>query len=690
MDDNFNSSLLKSIKYSISKRKFSSSDFFLDWFKKNGLSYFFLFKKNLKVTNIQFAELISLLRTYIYTKDGASVHNQLQFVSQSQFKSTVQNIIDSLILNKRATNIDYNFFLELYSDLLSKTVVIDVFFGSCAVYIPTNLTINSALICSESGYIHSCGKNVFIRNMLKASYEELTDAIDHHLKVYSNKKKLFFSVYAHEDFTQYDREIQSELKGGLDDSKIFLEKVDLGSERLVTILRKMKKKYKDILEIPDPGNFKTVHKEFRSHKNVDSKRTLWMITDRSLGNQLSQPGQIDYFIVYEQEYLNENPFHIFDENKPAWLDHTTIPHTLVGAMINITRPWKKKNIIINDPFVGSGTVYLESLKFNSIVSKCSDLNPFSRLITKDNLIFFSLSSAELKIYLNNISSLIEYLITIHSTPATTSEKLSKDLLLSYTWLNEFLFTLFNGKSNLIYDNGVYKKKHIDNLLSRKFFDRFLFYIALRTWKRNLAAFERESKDWINAYKYELSSLKNQIEDLCNLREKENNGELTELGSCKVVIQGSYSSSTTLGFHKIKQIVKQSDRNIVRKDDVRNIKPNSCDLIITDPPYGFNTTDNVDDLAKLYKEMIETLIVSLKKDGHLVFCLPYHSRTGRRIKFFTDYGLIIHQVLATAESLNREVINSAFAVPSPNILFRPPFYWESERALRRSILHFRFK
>lgn len=241
-------------------------------------------------------------------------------------------------------------------------------------------------------------------------------------------------------------------------------------------------------------------------------------------------------------------------------------------------------------------------------------------------------------------------------------------------------------SILIDDNGTYGKRHLNILIKRDFFDRFLFYIALRTLKRNLAAFERESKSWIDAYKYELSKLKNQINELHNLREKENQDRKSNLDNCKIIIQGDYSLSTTLSYREIKKL----DNIIVRKNDVRDIKPNSCDLIITDPPYGFNKSGSVADLAQLYKEMIKTIILALKKNGHLVFCLPDHSRTGKKIKFFTNYGLIIHQVLATAESLNREVINSVFAAPSPNILFRPPFYWESERALRRSILHFRFK
>ena len=39
------------------KNIFNAEKFFFDWFKNHGSSYYFLFKKNLKVTNIQFARI---------------------------------------------------------------------------------------------------------------------------------------------------------------------------------------------------------------------------------------------------------------------------------------------------------------------------------------------------------------------------------------------------------------------------------------------------------------------------------------------------------------------------------------------------------------------------------------------------------------------------------------------------------
>lgn len=44
--------------------------FFREWLRRRGTCYFFLFKKNLKVTNIQFADLLALMRSH-FKADGS-------------------------------------------------------------------------------------------------------------------------------------------------------------------------------------------------------------------------------------------------------------------------------------------------------------------------------------------------------------------------------------------------------------------------------------------------------------------------------------------------------------------------------------------------------------------------------------------------------------------------------------------
>jgi tRNA G10 N-methylase Trm11 len=130
----------------------------------------------------------------------------------------------------------------------------------------------------------------------------------------------------------------------------------------------------------------------------------------------------------------------------------------------------------------------------------------------------------------------------------------------------------------------------------------------------------------------------------------------------------------------------------RELDESPLQARTCDVVITDPPYGFNTDDNPEELARLYSAVIERMISALKDEGQLVLCLLDRSHTGRRSPFFTHKELITQQVLSIAEQATpkREVIIPAYAVPQQRQIFRAPYYWESERALRRAILHFRIR
>src|SRR5204863_7886126 len=73
--------------------RFSASKFFNNWFREKGSAYFFLFRKNLKVTNIQFAELIALLKTYNVCSDTEKTVHELQFVTEDEFKDAVRQLV---------------------------------------------------------------------------------------------------------------------------------------------------------------------------------------------------------------------------------------------------------------------------------------------------------------------------------------------------------------------------------------------------------------------------------------------------------------------------------------------------------------------------------------------------------------------------------------------------------------------
>jgi hypothetical protein len=368
---------------------FRSALLFEKWFRQQGVSYFFLFRKNVSCTNLQFAELFALLR--VHTSDPLRGRRQLHFVTLKEFLTQIDSIVHDLQTSRVTPSQLPDTFVSLYSEMFWSMVVVEPLYGSCTAFLPRHLSLDLFRVCGESGYIHSCGINVYTRSLNEADREGLTTAVESHLAKTPALLKSFFTVYAHEDFTQYDRDDAADLRDGLDDVKIFVEKYYLSDHRFVSVLEHINKRLGSRIAIPGPGDYHTAHQEARRNGQIDTSHTLWLIVDRGLTEDPPFRGDERFLVCYDQFYRNENPFHIFDENKPAWVSHTTIPHTLAGAMINITRPWWPANrqVSVSDPFSGTGTIWLECAKFQNVSPRCADLEPITPLLAEDNLRFFS-------------------------------------------------------------------------------------------------------------------------------------------------------------------------------------------------------------------------------------------------------------------------------------------------------------
>jgi hypothetical protein len=695
--------------------RFSVSDFYDRWFRERGQAYYFLFRKNLKVTNIQFAELLSLIRAHNISKETGEPIYDLQFLSVSGFYEAIEEIVNSFPRNDDDPRHRYELISRMYYSLLSRHVVIDTFYGSCAVYIPPNLEIDLALICAHSGYIHSCGINIFTRKIDKAKKKEFFFALNRHLnKKGENSQPSFFIVYAHEDFTKNERVEKKEyLRDGLDDVKIYIEKFYMEAERLIDIVEEMRTRFKDQL-LFHPAHktpSQAIREAIQQKESFDRNCSIWLLVDQSVGAGLRQRGDDRFYICYEQHYINENPFQLFDENKPAWFSHTTIPHTLLSAMINVTGSsrGRERNLVLADPFAGTGTTWLETIKLDRVEAKCTDKTPIAPLLASDNLDFFCAPVDKLLYWQEQLESLIKYLVN-PSIPQFPSA--SYDVLKSYNWALKFYGKLVGKKRDYIAGlEQLEQSDKADELSNASFISRLFFYLTLRTVGRNIAALKRGSQEWDVAYAAQALQLKNQIGLLREIRSAEQS--LVDKRGKFTIYNGLYSLSCTVATselidfnERIKSQNKYGADGQTASDlavgiyDVRHeqntmassLKPGSCDVVITDPPYGFNTDDDLEELAKLYADVIQKMISALKRDGQLILCLLDRSHTGRRSPYFTHKELITQQVLTLAERATpkREVIIPAYAVPERQELFRPPYYWESERALRRAILHFRIR
>ena len=658
-------------------RLFDYPRFFRNWFKNLGTGYFFVFKRNLTFTNVQFGELLALIRTCT-APPGTK---ELQFVTTAHFRNWIQSVVDAL--SPDASEEQFKRIVDLYAPLFQRTLIVDSFYTSCSVFTPPGLELDLQSICAYSGYVHSCGGNVFLRKMDKTHKEHLFESLNDFVARYKSGQRLFFATYAHEDFTRYDREIEPELRQGLDGIKLFVEKFWMGSETLVSVLRQLKAKYPNF-EVPEPGDYRKKHQEFRLRSDVDRSRTLWLITDRSINATGDGPGAERYFICYEQRFLNENAFHLFDENKPAWISHTTIPHTLAGAMINLTRPgWPDKGeVLLGEPFVGTGTIWLESLKFRRLRATCSDIAAETTLLVRDNLDFFRQDSSELEVLLAQLIRLQNY---VESPSKFQEEELihyADKIVAPYEWASQNI-----SKVTEKHANG--RQELFETLASKPLFDRVVFYLALRTQLRHVAAFERTSQDWATAYLHETKELERQIRELADLRLRESKEAAGIAAPPGIALfQGSYSHSCSMSIDTLVECWTGSHHNrAIKRRDVRDLSQDAFDVIITDPPYGFNTDDEAFAFAKLWSAALRSILLALKDGGQLVLCLPERSHTGRQIQVFTQKGFVTHQILLLANILGRELIRPTDLVPFPREIFRAPFYWESERALRRAILHF---
>jgi 16S rRNA G966 N2-methylase RsmD len=578
----------------------------------------------------------------------------------------------------------YEAIAALYAPLLARTIVLRPFFGSCAVFLPPDLTLDLAAVCAASGYIHSCGHNVFSRNVEKTEREDFFNAITSHLDRHATAgSKLFFAVYTHEDFTGFDRREAAELLHGLDDVKVYVEKFYMGSDRLVSVLKAMREQYDGRLEIPDPGDFRDKHRAFRGHPGVDTSRTVWLIRDRAISQDIRTPGDDTYFICYDQLFRNENPFHLFDENKPGWLAPTTIPHTLLGAMLNLSRPWwpKVEQVRIHDPFAGTGTTWLEACKYGETAVTCTDYDEMCVLVAHDNAGLFAARAEALGPLVHQLTGLIG-LLREGEAPVRVGGGAENDP--SYVWALDCLERI--GVAEAEYPSPL-PSGIVAELRGRSLYERLLFYVGLRTRFRNVAGFMRGSSEWRTAYQKEAQVLKEQLSELRDLKLRARAGAVLSNGVA--TFQGKYSTSCTMAAWARCEL-EGTGAKVWGVDvaDATTVGGGAWHLVVTDPPYGFNTSADRQEIARLYGATIEALVESVADDGQLLLSLGDRARIGRSLSFVTQKEFVTQQVVLAAERCGREVIVAHQLIGPAKSVFDPPYYWESEKALRRAILHFR--
>jgi hypothetical protein len=665
--------------------RFDSTAFFDDWFHEKGNVYFFLFRKNLRVTNLQLAELFALLRTETYYRNSLQARRKpnIQFNSARDFKTALEKAVEEF---QALEEPDQTALLGSYGNLLENQIVADAYYGSCSVYLPPHLDLDLPRICASSGYIHSCGRLVFIRNTNKATTEQFFERLDTYFLKFPITPPVpaLFVVYAHEDFSADDRDYADDLKHGLDDVKIHINKAHFQRESLISLIDKMKEKYKGTILIADPLHYKKQRKKVTEEAHVQFPRTFWLISDSGAKFASKFPSEDRYYICYDQTYKNVSPLLIFDEEKPAWINQTTIPHTLSAAMINITRPWwaTSSGVTIHDPFGGTGTIFLDALKFKAAEPSSSDKSPITPLLVKDNVEFFRKNSREIEEIKKELEEMLGNFS--ESSPSFAKRVPSKAALMYDNVVHLIELSLKNSGSG---HEIEIPSAHFLEFRQLQLYERIAFYVAARTAIRHYAEFRRNASEWSDAFREELRKLLRRIELFRAFeRKREDNSEC--IADNIFSIPCSYSKGCFIdSIRSLSNDLFGGEYLNVSVRDALELTADSLDIIVTDPPYGFNTEQDASDLAELYSAMVRVFVSALRDGGQLVICCPERSYSGRPLPFYTEPGFIIQQVLAAASTTQKLVYQPAFGLPSESRTVRPPYYWESERALRRSVLHF---
>lgn len=679
-------------------------DFRQKWFGADtgGTPFFFLFTKNLSITNVQFAELLSLLRLHTFDRTGARA-KALYFVTSEEFDRTLVEMVEPFEGDRALGDL----LSQLYWDVYSRTVLVDPYYGSCNVFLPPNLTLHLAAVAGEAGYLHSCGYSIFVRNMVKAEPSLLRNKLSAHLRHIppDHGKRVRFLVYADEDFSRYDRAQASALDAGLDDTKIHVEKAWFRIKRLVDILDDLHDSMSDRLAFGQGGSYLSDRSTHGADSEIDPTRTIWLVQDRAIGSPCEQPGSDRYYICYDQLFRARNPIYLFDENKPAWHDHTTLPPTLAAGMLNVVRRPERADIHLGiaDPFVGTGTSLLEALRFDQMTFRGSDTASSTKVLIDDNLEFFRSS--------------LERLDEIHRQLIVARNELrdalgAEDPSIESTSIFQ-IATQTLGASDLAAQARQPESlpRLTPEALPDRLADRVLAYIAMRASKRYSGTFVRAAGagnvQWCEKYLLEADLLIEQVSALLRLRGLEavpeevapnlvrRYGLTPALPTGVVLVQDDYSIACMPREHVVAGVEpherdhaqsQRFDLVVGPAGDALNLPRDQFDVVIGDPPYGFNTTNDARDLAKLYQSFAKVALQSLRDGGDLILCLPERSHSGRYSPAFTHRSLVVQQLFVAAGEVERQLLFPHDRVEGAEALCEADYYWESQRALRRTVLH----
>lgn len=691
-----------------------------------GQGHAFVFKADSQVTNIQYAELLSLLHFHTHSaehvlKDDAKL--PLQFFSTDELRTSlsetwVSQVPDQEGLADFCGNEDiYNnvakTMLHSFQALATYSMVVDFFDCSAVVFPAPGLAIDFQTLVRQAGFVHSCGPLVYVRNTKKTSVSEFETNLLSYLNFVDQPDgtRIPFCMYSHEIFNEHETEEErDDTARGMSSLKFHSEKFFFGGRPIYSVRDALLKNEAIRSRVCFIASGRGYHKQFDEIKNR-YPGTLWIFKD-----QRRATTKASFFICYHEELVNADPFLNAEEDKPGWLGPVTMPHSLASAMFSLTRPYfataAKPTVI--DPFLGSGTTLFEAYKmFPNPNFWGGDLNLGSRQSIQDNTELLAASPGELHPAAKEIESLLidengtysqslffdNFDASIQNNLGPFNSIGSKNDWASKTFRNCARF----AERALDENNETESSPHT---IARSLYDmtihpileeaedlksRLLVYCYWKAVLRNASALIEERRRISDKVFWE-------IRHVVKLLKRVSAGVRTITEDSSVPLNFLFSQGVQPDFEALKDNLPTEFPQVKSGDGVGDletffdtlpddIKAKGADIIITDPPYGFNTDPNSTlDLLLLYEKLIERVVDSVGKKTHLLMCLPEQSHNGQILPSFVTKRWFVPRLLQEATARRIEVVEHARVWPEGLNGNKAPYFWRSEKALTRSIIH----
>ena len=593
----------------------------------NYYSYLFVFYKNINKTNIFRGELISLIELQ---NNGNVIH--IETVESATLK------FEEVSFKKINEKKDDPF--------------INILFLPQSAIVICDFQLDIKEIIRRSGYIQSCGKFLFLKKWEDISIDLIERNVENFCKTENNWYNTVF-------YKSSDNKIENKLDSLLIDDKRYHIKNKSFNNAVTDINENLKRKRKEL-------NLKNRNEHIFIYLEKDDTKSDSLLSDLYYDRNI-----IDYGVCYLGEYKKDNPIHEMDdlrEIKPYWAGIFTTPHRLMNAMLNLAKVNENSTVLV--PFSHTGTLAIEA---SNIGCKIIASDIMGTVGAKDNYDFLCKGSNNFKILVDTLDN--------HINDKELSTKLL-DLIDDSIFLN-------NQGLPETKDNNIEKTLPEHS-------ERLYFYIMRRyamELRRGADIGVKSVQDFVKKYINKLDKDKyiqgydlfgEQLELFENVYYENSEPIITlNIENDKYFID-SYYKSKRVGYINKKQenypIFQKND--ICDSEDNYNIKENSIDAVITDPPYGYGEGINVDKVREIYTKLIEKSIKWLKPNGYIIICALDKVKTGRteNLLFTED---IIDIINITAKKNKVKFTIDDILLTSKHL--KSVYYWKSRYALNRSII-----